>query len=300
MNIATLQRALVRLAFGLSLAFGLATPARAQYVEYIHTDALGSPVSATDANRVVLEHSDYEPYGKVLNHPSRDEPGYAGHVSDSATGLSYMQQRYYDPNIGRFLSVDPVAAADDARTSNFNRYKYAGNSPYRFTDPDGRQEMPIEEIEAERNELREELEPDLVPVDPAQMAEPQPSLIPDFLQGMRDRAEEAGRKLEDAFRNQGNGRSGRQERLREISNDQKSSRSDRGWIRNEQRQIKQGNRSSIRNPPGKDLAHERGREAAKGYSYRHSNLQDRELHRTQHKFDDFGRANKERPLKDEN
>lgn len=52
---------------------------------------------------------------------------------------------------------------------------------------------------------------------------------------------------------------------------------------------------TIRNPPGKDLAHERGREAAKGYSYEHSKLQDRDLHRLQHKHDDFGRANKERP-----
>ncbi|MCH4829757.1 polymorphic toxin type 8 domain-containing protein, partial [Flavobacterium columnare] len=32
--------------------------------------------------------------------------------------------------------------------------------------------------------------------------------------------------------------------------------------------IERGNRKSIRNPPGKDLAHERGREAAKGYSYK--------------------------------
>ncbi len=50
------------------------------------------------------------------------------------------------------------------------------------------------------------------------------------------------------------------------------------------------------NPPGKDLAHERGREAAKGYDYSNSNLQDRDLHRLQHKYDDFGRANVERPL----
>lgn len=59
--------------------------------------------------------------------------------------------------------------------------------------------------------------------------------------------------------------------------------------------IERGMRATIRNPPGKDLAHERGREADKGYSYEHSNLQDRDLHRLQHKHDDFGRANKERP-----
>lgn len=47
-------------------------------------------------------------------------------------------QRYYDPIIGRFLSVDPVAA-DPSSGGNFNRYNYANGNPYKFTDPDGRQ-----------------------------------------------------------------------------------------------------------------------------------------------------------------
>ena len=46
-------------------------------------------------------------------------------------------QRYYDPIIGRFLSVDPVLA-DPSSGADFNRYWYANNNPYRFTDPDGR------------------------------------------------------------------------------------------------------------------------------------------------------------------
>ncbi|MCI4567113.1 RHS repeat-associated core domain-containing protein [Lysobacter sp. CFH 32150] len=106
-------------------------------VKYQHTDALGSPVAVTDASRVVLERSEYEPYGKVLNRPVHDGPGYTGHVEDAATGLTYMQQRYYDPGIGRFLSVDPVTA-DGNTGGNFNRYWYANNNPYRFKDPDGR------------------------------------------------------------------------------------------------------------------------------------------------------------------
>ncbi len=106
-------------------------------VVYYHTDALGSPVATTDANGNIIERTEYEPYGKVLNRPLEDGPGYTGHVSDAATGLSYMQQRYYDPGIGRFLSVDPVTA-DGNTGSNFNRYWYAMNNPYRFIDPDGR------------------------------------------------------------------------------------------------------------------------------------------------------------------
>jgi RHS repeat-associated protein len=85
----------------------------------------------------VLQRSEYEPYGQLTNRALTDGPGYTGHVQDAATGLTYMQQRYYDPLIGRFLSVDPVTAYSSPG-ANFNRYWYANNSPYRFTDPDGR------------------------------------------------------------------------------------------------------------------------------------------------------------------
>jgi uncharacterized protein RhaS with RHS repeats len=48
-----------------------------------------------------------------------------------------MQQRYYSPETGRFLSVDPVTVASSAGKS-FNRYTYGENNSYRYTDPDGR------------------------------------------------------------------------------------------------------------------------------------------------------------------
>lgn len=92
------------------------------------------------------------------------------------------------------------------------------------------------------------------------------------------------------------GRAGKQARLRELAGDPKLGSADRGWLRQEMNSIQRGQRSNIRNPPGKDLAHERGREAAKGYGYNYSNLQERYLHRLQHRFDDFGRANAERPV----
>jgi len=49
-----------------------------------------------------------------------------------------MQQRYYDPMIGRFLSRDPVTAYSNGDMRFFNAYAYAFNNPYRFSDPDGR------------------------------------------------------------------------------------------------------------------------------------------------------------------
>ena len=45
-----------------------------------------------------------------------------------------MQARYYDPVIGRFYSNDPIGFRD---VHSFNRYAYANNNPYRYTDPDG-------------------------------------------------------------------------------------------------------------------------------------------------------------------
>ncbi len=105
--------------------------------KYHHTDALGSPVAVTDAAGQVIERNDYEPFGAIIGKPQRSGVGFAGHVMDGATGLTYMQQRYYDPSIGRFLSIDPVTA-DYQPLSGTNRYWYARNNPYRFTDPDGR------------------------------------------------------------------------------------------------------------------------------------------------------------------
>jgi RHS repeat-associated protein len=105
-------------------------------ITYQHTDALGTPVAVTDATGAVTQRSEYDPYGALLNRPITDGPGYTGHVQDAATGLTYTQQRYYDPAIGRFLSVDPVAP--DNAGGSFNRYWYANDNPYKFTDPDGR------------------------------------------------------------------------------------------------------------------------------------------------------------------
>jgi RHS repeat-associated protein len=117
---------------GLSMMSATAT----ETVTYIHTDALGSVVAESDEQGKVTKRYDYEPYGQVVGGVVADGPGYTGHVSDATTGLSYMQQRYYDPKLGAFLSVDPVTAHSNQR--HFNRYNYAYNNPYAFKDPDGR------------------------------------------------------------------------------------------------------------------------------------------------------------------
>jgi RHS repeat-associated protein len=80
-----------------------------------------------------------------------DKPGYTGHLEDEDIGLTYMQQRYYDPVIGRFYSNDPVGVRD---TNSFNRYSYANNNPYKFVDPFGMVSEKPNVIERE-NDRRE-------------------------------------------------------------------------------------------------------------------------------------------------
>ncbi|WP_443096771.1 RHS repeat-associated core domain-containing protein [Stenotrophomonas sp. PUT21] len=113
-------------------------------VRYQHTDALGSPVAETNEQAAVVLRTAYTPYGASIG-AAQDGVGYTGHVMDGSTGLTYMQQRYMDPTVGMFLSVDPVTAYSNPIAA-FNRYLYANNNPYRFNDPDGRWGKLIVEV----------------------------------------------------------------------------------------------------------------------------------------------------------
>ena len=79
----------------------------------------------------------YTPYGEPSDMQLDAGPGFTGHATDVATGLTYMQQRYMDAELGRFLTPDPVGPEEDF-INHFNRYNYALNNPVRYTDPDGR------------------------------------------------------------------------------------------------------------------------------------------------------------------
>lgn len=118
----------------------------ADQVTYFHTDAQGSVVALSDENGEIIERRYYEPYGAVVHAPV-EGPGYTGHVHDGATGLVYMQQRYYDAVLGIMVSADPVATLQ-APVVGFNRYRYANSNPYSFTDPDGRMGCAASRIKA--------------------------------------------------------------------------------------------------------------------------------------------------------
>lgn len=117
------------------LSLSYATQA-AEKIVYLHPDASGSPVAASDESGNLLWRESYRPYGeRVQNTDNGDnDQWYTGKIFDEETQLSYFGARYYDPVVGRFMGIDPVAFQED-NIHSFNRYAYANNNPYRYVDP---------------------------------------------------------------------------------------------------------------------------------------------------------------------
>lgn len=108
---------------------------------YYYTDPQGTPLVTTDASGNAVSTSDYRPYGRQALGTPEARPGYTGHVNDPESGLVYMQARYYDPTVGRFLGPDP-ARPSPGKPATFNRFAYGSDNPVGNVDPDGRQTLP--------------------------------------------------------------------------------------------------------------------------------------------------------------
>lgn len=113
------------------------SPAQARTVSYFYTDPQGTVVATTDALGNLISGNDYRPFGEPALGTDQAGPAYTGHVRDDESALNYMIARYQDPTTGRFVSIDP-APPTPGQLFEFNRFAYARNSPYKYTDPDGR------------------------------------------------------------------------------------------------------------------------------------------------------------------
>ncbi len=113
-------------------------------IRHAHVDHLGSPRLLTNrcGQRVAL--LDHNPWG--LDRPSGTQHGerhrFTAHQRDLGSlertwdDFDYLHARYYNPNVARFLSVDP-AGGKPASPQSWNRYAYALNNPTRYVDPNG-------------------------------------------------------------------------------------------------------------------------------------------------------------------
>jgi RHS repeat-associated protein len=110
-----------------------------------HLDHLGTPHLITANGGVEVGRPRYFAFGQEVRATADGEPmKFTGHERDGRS-LDYMHARYYDPLMGRFVSVDPVSSVTLALVSPqaWNRYTYVRNNPLGAFDPDGMQEVKV-------------------------------------------------------------------------------------------------------------------------------------------------------------
>jgi RHS repeat-associated protein len=147
---------------------------------YVTQDQLGSPRVITDGVGQVRERHDYLAYGEEATSSlstvrttvqkyagtSAVRKRYTGYERDDESGLDYAQARYYNNAHGRFTSVDPLTASAAIKNpQTFNRYSYALNSPYKFTDPLGLVGETSGSIDPESNPTPQQQEEIRAPLD---------------------------------------------------------------------------------------------------------------------------------------
>jgi RHS repeat-associated protein len=115
--------------------------ADAYYNTVYHHDHLSTPIQATDRSGNIVWSAKYSAFGKTtLTTPTAtaDKPviesnlRFPGQVEDAETGLYYNWHRYYDPDIGRYVTADPIGLL-----GGVNLYRYVGGNPVNSIDPLG-------------------------------------------------------------------------------------------------------------------------------------------------------------------
>jgi RHS repeat-associated protein len=107
---------------------------------YNVTDWLGTTRGVLDENGNTLNAADHYPYGLRMSGRAfiSDVEGnryqFTGHEHDGETGYDYHGARYYNRELGRYMSIDPLAHL----APSWNPYRYGFNNPIRYIDPDGR------------------------------------------------------------------------------------------------------------------------------------------------------------------
>ena len=108
---------------------------------YYVLNAQGDVVRIVNSSRSVVASYTYDPWGKIISssgtladiNPLR----YRGYYYDSETGFYYLQSRYYDPEIGRFINADSYASTDIVGLLSTNMFSYCENDPINRSDHSG-------------------------------------------------------------------------------------------------------------------------------------------------------------------
>jgi len=100
---------------------------------WLLADGQRSVRAATASDGTVLDRFDFSAFGEPFTDVGTF--GFAGEQHD-ATGMMHLRARQYQPDLGRFASVDPIQPGAPG-SGGWNLYAYAGNNPTTFSDPSG-------------------------------------------------------------------------------------------------------------------------------------------------------------------
>jgi RHS repeat-associated protein len=111
-------------------------------LSYVLGDSLGSTTLSVNAATGAVASQRYLPYGGVRSSSGTQatEKGFIGQTKDNSTGLQYLNARYYDPTIGRFTAVDPLASLSSP--GSLDAYGYGHGNPVTMSDPSGLWGLP--------------------------------------------------------------------------------------------------------------------------------------------------------------
>ena len=112
---------------------------------YYRKDAQSNIVELLDNNGSVVVKYKYDAWGKCLIDASTTNIElanlnpfrYRSYYLDTETGLYFLKTRYYDPEIGRFMTIDDISYLDPESINGLNLYAYCGNNPVMGYDPNG-------------------------------------------------------------------------------------------------------------------------------------------------------------------
>ena len=97
-------------------------------------DHLNAPLLVTDANKNIVWKASYNPFGRAsieLEQIKLNLRAY-GQYADEETRLYYNWNRYYNPELGRYITSDPLGLQ-----AGVNTYIYVNGNPINYTDPTG-------------------------------------------------------------------------------------------------------------------------------------------------------------------
>ena len=115
-------------------------------VYYYLLNAQGDVVGLIDSTGAVVVQYTYDAWGRLLsttgtaasalgiNNPLR----YRGYIYDTETSFYYLQSRYYNPEMGRFINADDVLSGIGGKVLGYNQFAYGFNNPVNTSDSSGK------------------------------------------------------------------------------------------------------------------------------------------------------------------